>query len=149
MKDNIEVVQQIYEAFGRGDIPAILAAMDPEVVWGVDSTAPVPWYGLRKGPEGVRSFFAELGRGMVFRSFAPHHFAAAGGTVFNLITYDATIQPGDTQVEITAAQVWQLRGGKVVSWRGYEDTSGVLAAQKGQARHEGTPGEAVRGRVQA
>lgn len=31
--DNTNVVRGMYEAFGKGDIPFIIAALDPEVEW--------------------------------------------------------------------------------------------------------------------
>ncbi len=30
---NVEMVQRLYADFGRGDIPPILAALDPKVEW--------------------------------------------------------------------------------------------------------------------
>ena len=29
----VEFVSGVYEAFGRGDVPAVLGAMDPEIRW--------------------------------------------------------------------------------------------------------------------
>ena len=30
---NVTVIKNAYEAFGRGDVPAVLGAMDPEIEW--------------------------------------------------------------------------------------------------------------------
>jgi ketosteroid isomerase-like protein len=30
---NVDVIKNAYEAFGRGDVPAVLGAMDPEIEW--------------------------------------------------------------------------------------------------------------------
>jgi ketosteroid isomerase-like protein len=30
---NLEVVQRAYEAFGRGDVEAVVAALDPQIEW--------------------------------------------------------------------------------------------------------------------
>lgn len=30
---NLELIRSLYELFGRGDVPAVLAAMDPEIQW--------------------------------------------------------------------------------------------------------------------
>jgi hypothetical protein len=37
---NIETVKHIYEAFGRGDIPAIIDKLDPNVEWDVEDPTP-------------------------------------------------------------------------------------------------------------
>ena len=31
--ENVAVVRSVYENFGKGDIPAVLAALDPEIEW--------------------------------------------------------------------------------------------------------------------
>ena len=30
---NVQVVQDLYDAFGRGDVPAVLGAMDADIRW--------------------------------------------------------------------------------------------------------------------
>lgn len=44
-RSNLEVVQELYAAFGRGDMPAMLALLDPNVQWDYPGTADVPWAG--------------------------------------------------------------------------------------------------------
>jgi ketosteroid isomerase-like protein len=47
---NIETVKHIYEAFGRGDIPAIIAKLDQNVEWDVEDPTPgVPWLRSARG----------------------------------------------------------------------------------------------------
>ena len=56
--DNLQTVKNIYEAFNRGDIDAILASCAEDVEWGVDGgTGELPWAGVRHGHAGVRQFF--------------------------------------------------------------------------------------------
>ena len=33
LMSNVEIVTGVYEAFGRGDVPSVLAAMDPKIEW--------------------------------------------------------------------------------------------------------------------
>ena len=55
---NLQTVKNIYEAFNRGDIDAILASCAEDVEWGVDvGTGELPWAGVRHGHAGVRQFF--------------------------------------------------------------------------------------------
>jgi uncharacterized protein len=58
---NLDTVQQIYAAFGRGDVPAILGHLHESVEWeyGVNSTD-VPWLQPRHGREGAGAFFVAL-----------------------------------------------------------------------------------------
>jgi ketosteroid isomerase-like protein len=58
---NLQTVQSIYEAFGKGDIPAIIAAQSDDVEWergGTDHG--VPWLKPGRGKAHVGSFFQAL-----------------------------------------------------------------------------------------
>ena len=54
---NIDTVKGIYEAFGRGDIPAIIEKLDPNVEWDVEISTPgVPWLQPRRGAANIPAF---------------------------------------------------------------------------------------------
>src|SRR6266849_3901720 len=81
--DNIQKMQRLYAAFGRGDINTILSNVTPDADWGTDTVAKeVPWYGIRRGREGVGDFFATLDLEVEFTTFDPRIFAATGDMVF-------------------------------------------------------------------
>ena len=49
---NIALVQNLYAAFGRGDVATIVATMAPEVTWEVVGRAKdYPLLGVRKGQD--------------------------------------------------------------------------------------------------
>lgn len=56
--DNVELVQRAYEAFGRGDIPGVMAVFAPDITWKVPTV--VPHGGRAKGQEEVGRFFERL-----------------------------------------------------------------------------------------
>lgn len=69
---NVETVQGIYEAFGRGDVPAILGALAEDVIWDHDTPSwGLPWYEPRTGRNGVGEFFGALAAGLVIHSMEP------------------------------------------------------------------------------
>jgi ketosteroid isomerase-like protein len=55
---NLELVRGAYEAFSRGDVPAVLATLADDVDWTVP--APLPQAGEAHGPEEVGRFFERL-----------------------------------------------------------------------------------------
>ena len=56
-EQNIETARQMYQAFGRGDVQAILDLVTDDVDWSTDAAiASAPWYGPRHGKDGVASF---------------------------------------------------------------------------------------------
>jgi hypothetical protein len=57
----LETVQSIYEAFGRGDIPAILNPLSDDVQWERPGTGHgVPWLTSGSGKAHVGGFFQSL-----------------------------------------------------------------------------------------
>jgi ketosteroid isomerase-like protein len=87
---NVETVQQIYEAFGRGDVPSIIEKLDANVEW--DTEIPVdgvPWLQPRRGAANVPGFFESLAPLNITR-FEPHTWFESGDKVFVLIALEGT-----------------------------------------------------------
>lgn len=129
MNENVEKLQQMYAAFGRGDIDTLLANVTDDVTWGVDTAAAeVPTYGVREGREGVADFFATLAEYVDFKSFEPKNFVASGDEVLVTVDYDFQFRKNGKGLPVAALHRFQLRNGKVSSFRAYEDTAAVRNA---------------------
>jgi ketosteroid isomerase-like protein len=50
-EQSVEVVKGMYEAFGRGDVPAVLGAMAADVEW--HEAEGMPYGGVYHGPDEV------------------------------------------------------------------------------------------------
>ena len=60
-QENLRIVQEIYDAVGRGDVTAILDRVADDVDWSAEAAShAAPWYGPRTGKTGVASFFRDL-----------------------------------------------------------------------------------------
>ena len=62
VNNNVETVNRIYEAFGKGDIPTIINYIADNVQWeewedNSAQKAGVPWMQAQKGKQGVIDFF--------------------------------------------------------------------------------------------
>lgn len=129
MNENVEKLQQMYAAFGRGEIATILDGVSDDVQWGVESVASeVPWYQVRRGRDGVADFFSTLGQEVDFKSFVPSTFVSNGDEVFVAVDYDYRFRKNGKGAQIGALHRFRLRDGKVTSFRAYEDTAAVRAA---------------------
>jgi len=54
---NTGTVREIYEAFGRGDVSAILNKLDDNVEWETQAPVPgVPWPQSRRGRANIAPF---------------------------------------------------------------------------------------------
>jgi ketosteroid isomerase-like protein len=72
MSRHAKTVEAIYAAFGRGDIPGILAALREDVEWEHDAVDQgIPWL----APRQVAGFFETL-RALDIRRFAPKRILA-------------------------------------------------------------------------
>ena len=58
---DVEVVQEIYAAFGRGDIPVLLNLMSEEVEWVYPGLSLIPFAGTHHGSEGIADFLSSVG----------------------------------------------------------------------------------------
>jgi uncharacterized protein len=120
--DNVALVRSIYENFGRGDIPAVLGALDPEVEWIEHSQPFLPHRGTHVGPAAV----AEHVFGMVVATFdefavVPEAFHDAGDVVTVEGRHVGVTKSGRT-LDAPATWVWTVRDGLVVRNRNYHDT---------------------------
>jgi len=126
---NLERVQAIYGAFGRGDVSAVLGALDPEIVWSNAGPADVDYFGTRRGREEVAEVFAILARDFDIHEFAPLQFFTADDHVAVLLSLRATINHTGRAVEQELVHVWTLgNDGLVTRMRDIQDSAGVAGA---------------------
>jgi ketosteroid isomerase-like protein len=131
---NIETVKYIYEAFGRGDIPAIIDKLEPNVEWDVEDPAPgIPWLQPRHGAVNVPAFFESLAP-LSFERFEPHTFFEDGNKVFALVALDVThIASGKKYKFANEGHLWFFNhAGKVVKYQHVTDTAKHERMAKGE-----------------
>ena len=121
--DNLRTAQDIYAAFGRGDVPAILDRLAPDVVFDPDFDGTAPWLRRREGREGVAGFFADLAA-LDFHAFEPRNFMAAGEQVAVTIRIVATVKATGEALPEHEMHLWTFRpDGLVTEMRHYVDTA--------------------------
>ena len=128
-RTNADVVQQGYEAFGRGDIPALLDLLTDDVEWTLQGPSVIPFAGTRHGREGVAEFFSVLGETLDFEQFEPREFVAQGDTVVVVVGFERSLSRATGRtIEQEWAHVNTLRDGKIAKFRAFEDTGAYVAA---------------------
>lgn len=127
--DNVKTITQIYGAFGRGDVPAILAALSDDVDWGAEASATdAPWYGVRHGRDGVAAFFTEFGSTMETDEFTPVTIAANDDDVLTVVRFRGRARGTGKAVAMDLHHFFRFRDGKISYYRGTEDTAQTAAA---------------------
>jgi ketosteroid isomerase-like protein len=137
---NIATVQSIYEAFGRGDIPAILEKLADDVEWEAWQTGntaqekEVPWMLPRRGREGAGEFFQAVVAELEFHGFEPQNLLEGGNQVAATIRLDVTAKATGERFQDEEIHLWTFdEAGKVSAFRHYLDTAKHTWAAKGAA----------------
>ena len=124
---NIEIAKNCYDAFGRGDIPALLAALAKDVEW-ITPGDGIPTEGARRGPAEVGEFFEVVGSTWSFNSFEPREFIASGDTLVVVGRYAGLAKATGKPVASDWVMVWKIRDGKVTYFREFTDTLALANA---------------------
>jgi uncharacterized protein len=126
---NTRAVQEIYAAFGRGDVPFILDQLADQFEW-VNPGSPtlIPWAKERHTREEVAEFFQVLGKTVEFQEFEPRTYVAQGDKVVVLGHFRARSKSTGRTVEEHWAMEWTLQNGKVTGYRAHDDTAAIAAA---------------------
>jgi uncharacterized protein len=131
-QENTQKVKDLYAAFGRGDIPAVLEALSDDVEWVIPGPADIPMTGTRRGKQAVRVWFGTLAENLEFQVFEPREFIAQGDMVVALIYREATTRRSGRKFAAHEAHVWTCRDGKITRHQAFEDTAAVAAAYRGE-----------------
>jgi ketosteroid isomerase-like protein len=127
MSNNADIIRNVYDAFGKGDIPAVLGAMDPQVEW--READGFPYAGTYVGPDAVlQGVFMRLGSEWDGFRAEPDEVLDAGDTVVGLGYYSGRYKATGKEFRAQFAHVFKLRDGKIVKFQQYTDTALVQAA---------------------
>lgn len=131
MNRNVEIVKSMYASFLRGDVPAILEHLHPDIQWEHDSIDHgIPWLKPRRGRNDVPGFFAELAVIDIAR-FEPVSFLADENHVAVTIQLDCSVKKNGHRVSELELHLWTFDGShRATHFRHYVDTHAYwLAAQ--------------------
>ena len=122
---NKEIVEAAYASFATGDVPAVLAIMDPKIEWTEAEGFPL-YDGTLVGPQAiVDGVFMRLGEIGDNFSVRAHQIVADGDTVAVLGTYSWNHKSSGTPAEVKMVHVWTLADGKLIRFQQHVDTARV------------------------
>lgn len=122
MGTTLDAVRSIYAAFAKGDIPAVLAMLTPDVRW--TEAEGGPYGGVSVGPQAVLDdVFMKLGGEWDGFAAVPAEFIADGDTVVALGEYSGTYKATGKGFRAPFAHVWRFRDGKAAEFQQYTDTA--------------------------
>lgn len=136
MSDNISIIQEVYAAFGRGDLPALLDRVEDEPDWCQDLPADlagakaVPFLRhLSTKADVAETYFGNVVASMEFHSFVPTRFFADGADVVVLLELDVTVRATGRRIQFGEVHHFTLSdAGRIARYRNYLDTAGLVDA---------------------
>ncbi len=127
----IESVQRVYEAFGRGDVDALLVELADNVEWAAEAASTsAPWYGKFNGKGEVPRFFKEIGSSVDVTEFTPLSFTSNDTEVIVAVHWAFTVNATGKRAAMNMQHWWRFANGKIVFFRGSEDTEQTATAFK-------------------
>ena len=122
--DNVSVVSKLYANFGKGDVPAVLAALDSKVVWNeAEGNALAdgnPYIGPDAVLEGVFTRVLEDFPNFTLNDIVLHNME--NNQVLATLRYKATMKATGKDLNAQAAHLWSLKDGKIIAFQQYVDT---------------------------
>ena len=118
---SVEAVKSLYEAFGRGDVPAVLGAMAADIEW--HEAEGMPYGGVHHGPEEVaQNVFGPQIEDIPDFAVTPEEFITSGDTVAVVARYTGTGKATGKALNLQVVHVWDVRDGKIARFRQFADT---------------------------
>jgi ketosteroid isomerase-like protein len=128
-QENIQTVKAMYEGFGRGDIGAVLGAMDPAIEWNEAENFIYADRNPYKGPDYIlNNLFMRIATEWEGFKVIPQEFCDSGNKVIVFGRYDGTYRATGKPIHAQMVHVFTLAGGKVTKFQQYVDTAQVRDA---------------------
>jgi len=116
---NADVIANLYAAFGRGDVPGVLAMLDENIAWRAPEN--LPHGGTFSGREEVGVFFQGLGGMWDGLAVKVDDIISGGDRVISLVRANGTLRSTGDQTGYSGAHAWTMRDGVPVRFDEYVD----------------------------
>ena len=122
---NVQFIESLYAAFGRGEVPVVLAAFSPSISWSEAEGNPYQPSGEAWiGPEAVlENLFMKLGTDWDGFTVTPVHYHDAGATVVVEGRYTGKNLATCKELDAQMCHVWTLADGKITRFQQFVDTA--------------------------
>ena len=121
----LEVVKQIYDAFGRRDVSKVLSLFSPDIE--IVQSPELPWGGTYHGHAGTMEFFGKL-TARINSTVVIDRYINAGDVVVVIGSTTGTVNATGASYHVPIAHILKVREGLVVQVQFYIDNPTMLTA---------------------
>ena len=126
---HLEAVQRLYAAFGRGDMDGVLAELAEDVDWAAEAASTtLPWYGVYRGTSEVPRFFEAIASNLDISEFDIVGMTSNDTDVVATVHWTYTVKSTGKTASMYMQHWWRFADGKIVFFRGSEDSEQSVAA---------------------
>ena len=130
-QDNIQVVKDLYAAFGGGDFAVMLDFWVDDLVYYVPGPPDIlPWAGTLRGKAELRQWYEMVAKTLEFDFFEPQQYLVNGETVVVLGTQRYRVKNTDKVIDNDFAYVYTVRDGKIVKCHEHNDSAAQVAVMQ-------------------
>ena len=131
-ESNVRVAHELYAAFGRGDIPAVIQGLDPEITWVNPGPGDYAYFGTHRGQDQVlKNVFMFLGENIDVEVMTPTDTLASSDKVVVLLHMECTAKKTGRKVVQEVAHVWTFKNGRPVHFHDFQDNAAIVTALRG------------------
>ncbi|HCE55547.1 MAG TPA: ketosteroid isomerase [Lutibacter sp.] len=127
---NLSVIDGAYKAFIVGDIPAVLAVMDANIIWNEAESNAYADGNPYIGPDEVlNGIFARIGADYEYFNLTDIKLHdMSNDQVLATLRYKGKLKKNGVVLDAQAAHLWTLKDGKVIAFQQYVDTKKLADA---------------------
>ena len=127
---NVEFIEDLFAAFGRGDIDYVIGAHADDIVMEspVSRTSTLPWAGVRTGRQQLVEYFETMATHVRPEAFRDVVFTASGGRVVVEGSNSGTVVATGERYDHDWVMVFTIQYGKVARFRHFYDPRDIEAA---------------------
>ncbi len=131
MGANADTMKAGYDAFARGDMDAVMAVWNDDIVWEGPNAEELPGGGTHRGKKAVAAMLGRIADNWDDFDAPADEYHEDGETVVVLGHLDARAKSTGTEVKAPYVQVWRMRDGKASRVLTLTDTAVLLTALTG------------------
>jgi uncharacterized protein len=132
---NKEIVQKIYVALRTKDIQGLLQYQSEEAHWSVSASADkIPWAETGRGHKAVCDFIRIMNDHLAPEAYVVEDFFENGNKVVTAGFNAGYVKSTGDHYEFDFVHLWELKNGKVTSFRAYYDTAYLANALSGEQK---------------
>jgi ketosteroid isomerase-like protein len=126
----LEVVQSAYQAFGKGDLDAMMQDVAEAAEWTFVGSRGLPYTGSCKGKPAIARWFMSIPQVDEILEFEPREFLPAGEQVIVLGRERTRARPSGKVFEAEWIHLFTVREGLVTRFWGMYDTEASADARR-------------------